>query len=295
MSEAFRISGQDLRWYAAFHNEGHHPHVHVLVYSEGREGYLGREDIRKLKSELTREVFKDELSFLYEEKTKQRKSVKEKAGEELLKAMAGLSQGGYKDTMIEVKMRMLGQRLSGIKGKKVYGYLHKDIKAMVDDIFQDLEKIPEVKECYDKWLDWLEKITGYYQDKEAPKIPMSENPEFRSVKNAVIREAIRISQEGGISYGVKQSETGNASRDENGTMEKTSRADQTQAASSALYASHQALRMLKYLEKIFQGKMEKTTLGRKMVAESKDVQREMERRAALGQKDGGSEDITQSL
>ena len=28
-----KIDSANLKWYAAFHNESHHPHVHLLVYS----------------------------------------------------------------------------------------------------------------------------------------------------------------------------------------------------------------------------------------------------------------------
>lgn len=282
ISNSFRISARDLRWYAAFHNEGHHPHVHLLVYSEGREGYLDREGIRNLKSKMTRHVFREELNMLYDEKTKQRKTVKEKAGEELLASMRSLSKAQCNNPVIEAKMRMLGERLCGLKGKKVYGYLHKDVKAMVDDVVRELEKIPEVKECYEKWEEWQARIYGYYQDRQMPRIPLSQNPEFKSVKNDVIREAMALC----IAEGKGKQVTSN------NVSQKQENHD---ADAKPQVEVRTVLRLLKNLEKTFQGKVKNTQQGRRMITESKDREREIERKAALGQKSDGDEDITQSL
>lgn len=273
---AFRISLSELKWYAAFHDEGHHPHVHLLVYSQGKDGYLTKNAIEKLKSVFVRDVFRKELAFLYDEKTKQRKSLKEKAGEELLAAMGGLIYSSVDSRALVTKMRKLAKRLSGIKGKKVYGYLHKDVKAMVDDCFRELEKLPGVKECYEKWYNWQDKICGYYQDGARRHLPMSENPEFKSVKNLIIQEALTMECEPA-----------------KGTQILTKpRAKETPDVSNV---SLSVLRLLKNLEKTFWGKMEKTQAGRKMITESKDRAKEIERKAALGQKNDEDEDITQSL
>lgn len=46
IAEQFHIPQGNLRWYAAFHNEKHHPHVHLMVWSEGeKEGYLSERGI----------------------------------------------------------------------------------------------------------------------------------------------------------------------------------------------------------------------------------------------------------
>lgn len=283
LSAAFRISASDLRWYAAFHNEGHHPHVHLLIYSDGREGYLDKEGIRNLKSKLTKHVFRDELNLLYDEKTKQRKTVKEKTGEELLAAIGALSSAGRDNPVIEAKLRILGKRLYGLKGKKVYGYLHKDVRAMVDDVVRELEKIPEVRECYKKWTEWQAMIYGYFRDGEIPRIPLSQNPEFKSVRNDVIREALAL-YGGDIKTKQKASNGDFCSSQENIKKSPMPRVN-----------VHTVLRLLKCLENTFHGKVEKTQQGRKMITESKDREREIERKAALGQKDEGDEDITLTI
>ena len=41
-----KIDSANLRWYAAFHNESHHPHVHLMVYSaKDNDGYLTKQSI----------------------------------------------------------------------------------------------------------------------------------------------------------------------------------------------------------------------------------------------------------
>ena len=41
LSENLKIPMSNLRWFAAFHNESYHPHVHMIVYStDPTEGYL---------------------------------------------------------------------------------------------------------------------------------------------------------------------------------------------------------------------------------------------------------------
>ena len=192
VAKAFKIKQGNLKWYAAFHNEGHHPHLHLVVFSKGSDGYLSKHGVEELKSVYTREIFKDELANLYDEKTKQRQSVKDAAGEKLLKALEKMAKASGEDPEVISKMTVLSKRLQGIKGKKVYGYLHRDVKEMVDEVFREMEKIPEVKDCYEKWMKWQRAIVGYYQDGEISLPPLSENPEFKSIKNMIIREAVAM-------------------------------------------------------------------------------------------------------
>lgn len=290
LAEAFQIKPENLRWYAAFHDEGHHPHVHLVVLSKNGDGYLSRRGIEKLKSAYVREIFKDELSFLYEEKTKHRKTVKETAGENLIRATEAMGNEAKASHEIFQKMAALSKRLSGIQGKKVYGYLHKDVKAMVDEIFRELEKLPEVKACYDGWLEWQARIVGYYQDGEMRKIPMSQNPEFKSVRNLIIQEALRMGQGFEIRRRKKDNEEDTEEVEKNKAPKiKAPKKDEGVTADDLS-------RLLKSLQKTFRGKMEKSRTGRRMISEFKARQLEIEKKAGLGQRDAeAAEDITQTL
>ena len=56
------------RWYAAFHNEGHHPHVHLMVYSaKDNDGYLMEKSIEAMRSELAHDIFRQDFAHIYEQ------------------------------------------------------------------------------------------------------------------------------------------------------------------------------------------------------------------------------------
>ncbi len=62
LAENLKIHPDHLKWYAAFHNESHHPHIHMICYStDPKEGYLTKQGIRKMKSSLANEIFRQEL------------------------------------------------------------------------------------------------------------------------------------------------------------------------------------------------------------------------------------------
>ena len=69
LAKAMKIPADHFRWYAAFHNEGHHPHIHMMVWSDDpKEGFLTREGIAAMRSKLTNTIFRDEMIQIYERK-----------------------------------------------------------------------------------------------------------------------------------------------------------------------------------------------------------------------------------
>ena len=85
--------------------------------------------------------------------------------------------------------------MKNLKGKKVYGYLPKELKKSVNDIVEELYKIPSVKSLYDKWIEVNNlKLSAYYDAKDDPFIKMSDNKEFNFVKNMIIKAAIELGQ-----------------------------------------------------------------------------------------------------
>lgn len=280
VADAFQIKPENLKWYAAFHNEGHHPHVHLVVFSKGGEGYLSKKGIERLKSAYVRDVFRDETAYLYDEKTKQRKTVKDVAGENLIKAILGISNAQTDFAEMGRKMAELSKKLRKVKGKKVYGYLHRNLKNEVDEIMRELEKIPEVKDCYEKWVKWQRALVGYYRDDNPPIPPMSENPEFKSVKNAIIRTALLSTE-------------GMCVRGDAATPDDT-KTGQTKLTDNEVSFSRRAFmvtRLLKYVEKTFADKTVKSRSGARMIAEGKQLAKELEKKRALGIKDEGPESM----
>ena len=89
-------------------------------------------------------------------------------------------------------MQTLSAQLKTVKGKKSYGYLPKSVKKTVDEVVDKLEELPEVRECYEQWCALQSEVDSYYHDKPREKKTLSQEKEFRQIKNAVIQEAERL-------------------------------------------------------------------------------------------------------
>ena len=81
----------------------------------------------------------------------------------------------------------LRKQLDQHKGKKVYGYLPKSIKATVNEIVAQLSAEPTIEELYKEWNKInREKLSLYFGNKD-PTVPLADNKEFRSIKNMIIK------------------------------------------------------------------------------------------------------------
>ncbi len=194
-NEIMGIPYKDLRWYAAFHNEGNHPHVHIVAYSEGKKTYMTQRGLEDLKSLFARTIFRDELHNIYDEQTQYRDKLRQKGREKIANIVEQINSGSYRNETIELMLKQLAKELDGYKGKKVYGYLPKRVKNIVDGIVDELSKDDRIKELYLLWYEQRELIIKTYQDKMPEHIPLSQNKEFKSIKNAIIQEALSLNDE----------------------------------------------------------------------------------------------------
>ncbi len=194
IAAAMRIPPGDFRWYAAFHDEGDHPHVHMMAWSvKPGQAYLNKEGIKKIKSELTNDIFKMEMLHTYEQKSVSRDELVCQAKEKMKTLAQEMRKGVCSNPEIEQLMLTLSAQLESAKGKKIYGYLRKDTKATVDSIVDELEKVPAVKNAYEAWWQLQCQVMDYYSEQPERKRPkLSEQKEFRQIKNAVIQEAENI-------------------------------------------------------------------------------------------------------
>jgi len=193
LAEQMKIAPENLRWYAAFHNEGHHPHCHMIVYSSNpREGYVTKPAIEKMRSGLAREIFQQDLIQLYSEQTVRRNELAGKSREALKEIIGRMSSGTCESENIEVLLTHLAERLKHTSGKKQYGYLKVPLKAIVDQIVDELAKDPRVAEAYAKWCELRNEVLRTYKDELPDLLPLSQQKEFKSIKNMVIAEAISI-------------------------------------------------------------------------------------------------------
>lgn len=195
LCENYKIDSSNLKWYAAFHNESHHPHVHLVVYStKPSEGYLTKKGIETMRSAYAHDIFRQEFMSIYEKKTKQRELLKEQADKSLLFLLRQIQHGVCHNEKIAGQMKLLSKRLGNTGGKKVYGYLKADVKTVVNGIVDELAKEERVAACYRAWLESKNEIMRYYKDTVPEPPPLSEQKELKSIKNMVIREAVRFGQ-----------------------------------------------------------------------------------------------------
>ena len=190
IAEQFHIPQGDFRWYAAFHNEKHHPHVHLMVWSEDeKEGYLSEKGIEKLRSSFAKSIFAQDWCNIYDSYTNARNTLRQESRERMREIIRAINAGTYENKPIENLLLQLSRQLSMSTGKKQYGYLKPEIKHLVDAIVMEFSKDPRIAELYDLWYDQKESGIRFYQDEMPERVPLTDNPEFRTIKNMILQEA----------------------------------------------------------------------------------------------------------
>ena len=193
LTKAMKMPTEKFRWYAAFHDEGHHPHIHMMVWSDDpKQGFLTTDGIAAMRSKLTNTIFRDEMIQIYEKKDIAYRKLSETAQETMRELIRRMEHQLCDSPVIEENMRRLVQALETATGKKQYGYLKKSLKQMVDAIVDELAKLPDVAECYEVWNQIRDELNGYYNSAPRERLPLSQQKEFRKIKNMVILEAENI-------------------------------------------------------------------------------------------------------
>lgn len=193
LAKNLKIPMENLRWYAAFHNESHHPHVHLIAYSTvENEGYLTQKGVENLRSSFAKDIFQQDLLCIYERQTEHRDKFRAEARDIVEDLVSKINSEIYISASIQHKLLELADRLSKTKGKKVYGYLKPDVKAIVDSIVEELASDGRIKKLYDLWYEQKENTIRTYTDEMPDRIPLAQNKEFKSIKNAVIKEAMKL-------------------------------------------------------------------------------------------------------
>lgn len=196
MAEAMKIPWEQFRWYAAFHDQGHHPHIHMVCYSaDGRSGYLTREGIARIKSDLAKRIFHQELHELYERQTQRRDELTQEAGVVMAELVQQMWEGTLDNPRIEQFMEHLAGKLKNLSGKKQYGYLRAPLKAVVDEIVDELARDERVARAYELWYELREEVLRTYREELPPRLPLSRQKEFKRIRNMVIEEALRLGYE----------------------------------------------------------------------------------------------------
>lgn len=193
LSENLKIPMSNLRWFAAFHNESYHPHVHMIVYStDPTEGYLSEKGLMALRSSFAKDIFAQDLLCEYKKQTEHRDALKVQSREVLAELIATINGGTYDNPQVEDLLQALAKRLAVTNGKKQYGYLRKDIKEIINSIVDELGKDERIAALYDLWYESKETALKVYTESRPERLPLSQNKEFKSVKNMVIAEAMKL-------------------------------------------------------------------------------------------------------
>ena len=194
IAAAMKIPPEDFRWYAAFHDEGNHPHVHMMAWSaKPNQAYLSKDGIRQIKSTLTNQIFRQELLHVYEHKSKSRDELVVKARKAMLELAKAMREMTCIHPEAEQMIWNLSRQLSQVGGKKTYGYLPKPMKKLVDEIVDQMARLSTVNACYQTWWELQCQVEDYYSEgKKRLRPPLSQQKEFRQIKNAVIKEAEHI-------------------------------------------------------------------------------------------------------
>lgn len=193
LSTNLHIPMQNLKWFAAFHNESHHPHVHLIAYSTmSGEGYLTKDGVMNLRSSFAKDIFAQDLISVYEKQTEHRDDLKTQNKGVMAEIISQINSGIYDNPRLESMLTELADRLSKTSGKKVYGYLKADVKDLIDRIVDELAADERIAKLYDLWYEQRENVIRTYTEALPERVPLSQNKEFKSVRNMVITEAMNI-------------------------------------------------------------------------------------------------------
>ena len=207
IAEQSRIPMSNLKWYAAFHDTTHHPHIHLIVYSTNpKQGYLSREGIDKIRSAFANDIFHDDLQSIYQEQTLSRDELKSISQEQVHQMAMQIQNSTFNNPQLEKLVKKLHEQLQSVSGKKVYGYLPQDVKRTVDDILVELAKDKQVSQLYEKWCE-LERLKYKIYTQREPELPsLADNKVFKPVKNMIIRAVLNMNMPEPSPYSVPQND-----------------------------------------------------------------------------------------
>ncbi len=193
IAQQMKISPENFRWYAAFHNAGHHPHVHLMAYSvDPHEAYLSKQGIENIKSSLAKEIFQQDLMQIYQRQTDVRNELRQEGRERIAQIVEEINQGSYQNPEMELLLVQLSQQLEQHKGKKQYGYLNAGAKKVVDTIVSQLADEPRIQELYKLWCEQKEDVLRTYTNTFPERVPLEQNADFKTIRNAVVQAALEI-------------------------------------------------------------------------------------------------------
>ena len=289
-AEAMQIPPEHLHWYAAFHDEGEHPHIHMMLWSDdSKYGFLRKDRLLHMQSVLTNTIYADELKELYIQKDVAYKEVTEAAREIMREIVDRMESTAEPPVSIQQKLLELALELRTVSGKKQYGYLKKSLKDKVDEIVDELEKLPEVAAYYAVWNGLRDTLEGYYKNRPRQHNPLSQQKEFRTIKNAIIQEAERLRQQmeqESLQDEEPSAEKASTDASANPTLadENTSSAASHHARLPSEYLLNSTVRLFHQMGQIFRDNAAPPSNPMGIRVDSKRRKKLMQKRLAMGHK-----------
>ncbi len=288
IARGYKIQPDHLRWYAAFHQKENSVHIHMVIFSsDPKEGFLTKQGIREVKAAFARQIFQQDLLHVYEQKTEYRNTLQQDAGERMAELIVQMQRGDAANEHLAAFTEELAQMLQATKGKKVYGYLPPRVKSVVDAIVDELARDARVAVAYDLWNQMREETCRIYSETLPERLPLSRQKEFKSVRNMVIREALRLTLDG------IQTPAEREGIIDQGTNTESHMADhvpaQSDANHAALTAAGAVLRMFDAMGRIFEDNCKEDTLYRGLQIDRKRRRKLREWKRARGIKSDGEE------
>ena len=305
IARGYKIPLEHLRWYAAFHRKEDSVHIHMVVFStDPKEGYLTKQGIRQVKSAFGRRIFQQDLIHVYEQKTEYRDTLGRDAERAMAELIAQMERGQLRNERLEQLVLELAQRLHSTQGKKVYGYLPPKTKALVDAIVDELAKDERVAAAYDLWNQMREEVCRTYSEQLPKCLPLSKQKEFKSVRNMVVREVLKLGQSEHptademvrmpTTLSTPYMQTGTPPKTHN-PQQKVTHHQQTQThrAASRMDIARCVLQLFHNMGRIFQEQSAADTIQAGLHIDKKRRRMLREKRMALGHKADDHEEIPQ--
>ena len=280
MAEAMKIPYEQFRWYAAFHDERNHPHVHMVCYSaDGKAGFLTKHGIAEIKSMLAKEIFQQDLISIYQRQTQRRDELTGDAEKVMRQLVSEMQNGTLDSQRIGQLMAELAQRLHGRSGKKQYGYLPPALKSLVDEIVTELEKDPRIAAAYDLWYREREEVLRTYKDELPDRVPLSQQKEFKRIKNIIVEEATLLGEAIQVTEANPSGDT-----DQPRYQPNTSPAQSKVKMPPAGVVFNSASSLLYHMDRIFQEQRPQPAGGVRVAVDSKLKRKIREKKIAMGHK-----------
>ncbi len=190
-----KIDVKNIKWYAAVHDKEVNPHVHIMVYStDVTEGFLTERGIEKLKSAFANDIYSEELNLLNENQTELRNILRKTSVEVMTEVKSKLENGTlFAQDKLQADIFKLKGQMREYKGKKLYKFLQPEIKQTVDDIASIIASNPDIDKLYKLWCQCQAERISIYTSANPSFPELVDNPEFKTIKNNIIKVVSEIS------------------------------------------------------------------------------------------------------